>query len=392
VPLPLLTDSFPTDGLVLNGVTLPPKKFNGFETDPVQTMADWINSAEVPGVTAVAHNEVVVDPKKVDLTRDLYINGAQITGATDIPSLINKIAEAGVGVHARLGELGQLIIENTPESQGLNITISGTPDGTVGSVNALGVKSQDYTGMLRITREISDPADSNIQLGFGAKGKPSDLSALGFRTGAYIKGQVTDTLKVFVTGAGTQSSVSASYSGEPQNMLAKLRAQSLSIHFTAADRYEILDAKTGTQLAERTYQADGQPLTVEYQGLSVKLTSNPQTGDTFNVDGNHNGLGDNQNMMVMVDLSKQKVVNGKSIGDAYIEQVNTVGDVAQKAKVSQDALKVVNDQAVASRNKVSGVNLDEEAADLIRFQQAYQAAAKAMQISTELFSSIVQIR
>jgi len=115
-------------------------------------------------------------------------------------------------------------------------------------------------------------------------------------------------------------------------------------------------------------------------------------GDTFNIDGNQNGLGDNQNMMDMVELSRQKVVGNKTLGDAYIDQVNSVGSYAQQAKITQDALKVVNEQAIASRDKVSGVNLDQEAADLIRFQQAYQAAAKAMQISSQLFDAIIQVR
>jgi flagellar hook-associated protein 1 FlgK len=69
-----------------------------------------------------------------------------------------------------------------------------------------------------------------------------------------------------------------------------------------------------------------------------------------------------------------------------------VGNAAQQAKITQQALTVVNAQAKQSRDKVSGVNLDDEAADLIRFQQAYQAAAKSLQISGQLFDSIVQIR
>ena len=69
-----------------------------------------------------------------------------------------------------------------------------------------------------------------------------------------------------------------------------------------------------------------------------------------------------------------------------------MGNAAQQAKITQQALTVVNDQAKQSRDKVSGVNLDDEAADLIRFQQAYQAAAKSLQISGQLFDSIVQIR
>jgi flagellar hook-associated protein FlgK len=94
----------------------------------------------------------------------------------------------------------------------------------------------------------------------------------------------------------------------------------------------------------------------------------------------------------MVDLSKKGVIDGKTFSNAYIDQVNTIGNLAQQAKITQQALTVVNDQAIQARDKVSGVNLDDEAAELIRYQQAYQASAKAMQLSNELFSTIVQIR
>lgn len=69
-----------------------------------------------------------------------------------------------------------------------------------------------------------------------------------------------------------------------------------------------------------------------------------------------------------------------------------MGNLAQQAKITQQALTVVKDQAVQSRDKISGVNLDDEAAELIRFQQAYQASAKALQVSSQLFDSILQVR
>jgi flagellar hook-associated protein FlgK len=94
----------------------------------------------------------------------------------------------------------------------------------------------------------------------------------------------------------------------------------------------------------------------------------------------------------MVELSKKPTENGKTIGNTYIDQINNVGNLAQQAIITQEALQVVNDQAVASRDKVSGVNLDDEAAALIRYQQAYQACAKAVQVSGELFDAIVAIR
>jgi flagellar hook-associated protein 1 FlgK len=126
--------------------------------------------------------------------------------------------------------------------------------------------------------------------------------------------------------------------------------------------------------------------------LAIKLSRAPDVGDVFQVDGNNDGIGNNENMLVMADLSQRKIVGNKTLAESYIDQVNDVGNAAQQARITQQALTVVNDQAKSARDKVSGVNLDDEAADLIRFQQAYQAAAKALQISGQLFDSIVQIR
>jgi flagellar hook-associated protein 1 FlgK len=97
-------------------------------------------------------------------------------------------------------------------------------------------------------------------------------------------------------------------------------------------------------------------------------------------------------MLDMVSLGKNPVAGGKSIRDNYVDQINSVGNTSQQATITQQALKVVNDQAVASKASVSGVSLDQEAASLIRYQQAYQAAAKALQVSGVLFDAIVQIR
>jgi len=171
-----------------------------------------------------------------------------------------------------------------------------------------------------------------------------------------------------------------------------LRSQTLKVTFTAADRYTITDTKTGTQLADRKFDASVLEPVIEYDGLSMKLTHAPAVGDSYNIDGNFDGLGNNVNMLDMVALNKKSMADGKTIANNYIDQINSVGNLAQQATITQQALQVVNDQAVAARDKVSGVNLDEEASALIRYQQAYQACAKALQISGQLFDTIEQIR
>ena len=154
----------------------------------------------------------------------------------------------------------------------------------------------------------------------------------------------------------------------------------------------IVDKKTGTELAERAYDPTVLEPIINYHGLTIKLNFAPNVGDSFAIDGNLDGIGNNENMLLMTDLAKKPIIEGKTLSNTYIDQVNDIGNLAQQAKITQQALTVVNEQAIQSRDSASGVNLDDEAAELIRFQQAYQASAKAMQVSSQLFDSILQVR
>ncbi len=94
----------------------------------------------------------------------------------------------------------------------------------------------------------------------------------------------------------------------------------------------------------------------------------------------------------MVALEGAKIMSGgRTLTESYIDEVSAVGNMAQRALVAKDALTVVFDQAKEARDSVSGVSLDEEAASLIRFQQAYQASAKVMQTASTLFDAILRV-
>jgi flagellar hook-associated protein FlgK len=116
-------------------------------------------------------------------------------------------------------------------------------------------------------------------------------------------------------------------------------------------------------------------------------------GDVFTVDGNKDGIGNNETMLLMVALEDEAIMpGGLTITEAYIERVNQVGSVARQAAIAEQALSVVYQQAQEARDGISGVSLDEEASALVRFQQAYQANAKVMQVSMALFDAILQVR
>ena len=116
-------------------------------------------------------------------------------------------------------------------------------------------------------------------------------------------------------------------------------------------------------------------------------------GDSFSVFQNTNAVGDNKSILAMSRLQNKQVLEGdRSLGDGYLELVSDIGNASALAKISQEALQVVHDQAVEEKDKVSGVSLDQEAADLIRFQQAFQASAQVIQASNKMIDSLISIR
>jgi flagellar hook-associated protein FlgK len=127
--------------------------------------------------------------------------------------------------------------------------------------------------------------------------------------------------------------------------------------------------------------------------MRVVIDGHPQAGDQFSVDGNQEGIGDNGNMLRIAGLQDKPLLdNGRTFSESYITLVGTVGSKAGLAMMSREAMQVVYNQAVASKDQISGVSLDEEAAELIRFQQAYQASAQIIQVASKLFDSILTIR
>ena len=89
--------------------------------------------------------------------------------------------------------------------------------------------------------------------------------------------------------------------------------------------------------------------------------------------------------------AKTMLSGGANYGYAYSQLVSNIGTLSRDADVGVTAQQGLYDQAVSNQQSLSGVNLDEEAANLIRYQQAYQAAARAMNISKSLFDEILAV-
>jgi flagellar hook-associated protein FlgK len=389
----------------LNGVTLTGIVGDGSKKLTAVDIKDWIelniqsNEDKLSGFNVTAKNELLIPFKQINgsdsetNTQYLRINNIQVNEAwTSVPELVQVInATAGINVVAFQKSNGDLVLTNSPGSEGADIVIN-----SANIPNALGISADTYKGSITITRDLDPDEDTPIELGF-ANGTPADLVKLGFKTGAYLKGTTQEDLLVFVTGSGN-ANVSASYSGQAIDAKEGLRTQPLQVKFfteTVSKQayFTITDLNTKTEVAKRNFDPTQAELFVSYQGLKIGFTTPPKVGDIFTVDGNRDGVGNNENMLAIANLESKGVMGGgKTMSAYYINHVNDMGNIARQAAISQSALQVVYDQAVTARDEVSGVSLDQEAADLIRFQQAYQAAAKILQVASQLFDSVLAVR
>ncbi|VAW53092.1 Flagellar hook-associated protein FlgK [hydrothermal vent metagenome] len=126
-------------------------------------------------------------------------------------------------------------------------------------------------------------------------------------------------------------------------------------------------------------------------GYSVQINGAPVAGDEFSTEYNAGGIGDNRNALLLAGVASNKVMASgtASITNSYSALVADVGSGTKQAELNTLAQRRVLDQAISNRESISGVNLDEEAANLLRFQQAYQAAAQVITVANSLFDTLL---
>jgi len=128
-----------------------------------------------------------------------------------------------------------------------------------------------------------------------------------------------------------------------------------------------------------------------FMGYQAAISGQPIAGDTFTVDFNTDAESDNRNALKMVALETEATMEGDSLsfGEGYTKLVEIVGTKSSLAKINTEASRSLLEQSQSMRDGISGVNLDEEAADLIKFQQLYQANAQVISVARELFDTLL---
>jgi flagellar hook-associated protein 1 FlgK len=135
----------------------------------------------------------------------------------------------------------------------------------------------------------------------------------------------------------------------------------------------------------------GQQNVINLNGIQFTLSGTPQNGDKVYLDPNSNGVSDNRNMQALGALQTTRLMQGNSATyeEAYAQIVSQIGNKTHEVTVTGQAQQALANQATDAVSALSGVNLDEEAANLIRYQQAYQASAKMIDVGTKLFDTFL---
>ena len=153
--------------------------------------------------------------------------------------------------------------------------------------------------------------------------------------------------------------------------------------------YDVAGMAGGPLAYDPALESNGK--TFSLAGFDVTVSGVPDDGDVLSIENNSSGTGDNRNALALSDLQTSRLLAGgtATYQDVYGSLVADIAVQTRQAETGANTGAVLLQQATAARDSVSGVNLDEEAANLIQFQQAYQAAAQMIAVADTLFQTLL---
>jgi len=209
--------------------------------------------------------------------------------------------------------------------------------------------------------------------------QPTAQAAGSFAVALTGTSQIAAAGAIQTSAGGTNTGSAAISSGTVVNAANPNLLNTATIQFLSPTTYSVNGA------GSFAYTSGGN---IAQNGWQVQISGVPATGDTFTVQSNAGGTGDNRNALASANLQTQGVLsNGTvSVNGAVSSLITGIGSQAQQINTAQTAQTAINSQAQQSVQSVSGVNLDEEAANLLQWQQAYQASAQALSIANGTFT------
>ncbi len=382
---PQSLDPFRSDvSLVTNGVTIP--------------ITDLITGGKLSG--ALEFRENMLDPAQnslgriaVGLASDFNAQhrlGMDLDGNVDIaffseppPEVLPRSNPPNAGtINVTITDTNQLTLDDYQfEHVGANIEIRRASDGQLLQTSAAAAPFT-FNG-LTIDATASVAGDEYLV-------RPTRVASRDLGT------LLTNTRQIAAAGA-VMSEAASGNAGTGSATLPTVLDQTdpnllatVTITFTSATTFDVVGAGTGNPVGV-VYDPAAPADVISYNGWEFELSGAPATGDVFTIRSNAGGVGDNRNALDLAALQNQSTLNNgtATYADAYSETVGDVGTRTRQAEITSAAQEKLLSDAIATRESISGVNLDEEAANLLRYQQAYQAAAQVIATADTLFQTLL---
>jgi flagellar hook-associated protein 1 len=261
--------------------------------------------------------------------------------------------------------------------QGGAYSLTNAADGSVVPVSGAGTVASPLTAAgLSIVLSATPAAGDQFLI------QPTAQAAGAFKVVMNNPAQIAAAGAVQATAANGNTGTATITSGTVVDATNPNLLATTTLAFTSPTTYSINGAGSFTYTAGSN---------ITQNGWQVQITGTPAAGDSFVVKSNAGGTGDNRNALALAAQQSLPVLNNGtvSVNGAVSALITGIGSLAQQINTAQTAQSAVNSQAVNNQQSVSGVNLDEEAANLLQWQQSYQAAAKALQIGSSLFQSLL---
>ena len=363
-------------------------------------ITDSLSGGKLGGL--LRFREEILDPAQNSLGRVAVVLGTEF----------NAQHAQGMDLDGVLG--GAFFDLGAPQVSGLS-TNTGTLGVTYDSANIAELTTRDYVVSHNGTAWTLADSEGNTEVLTGAG--PFNVHGLTIDVGAAVAGdryQIRPTrsagediglaignVRAIAAAAPVRIGEATTATGMPVNTGdGVLRFAGVDDGFSATNVAIDLSYDVGTATFNYTGSSSGSfaydPLTdsgttFNIAGVNFTITGTPADGDAFTIDTNTNGTGDNSNALALAGLQTALTVeNGTTnFQGAYAQMISDVGTRARQAEIGHTAQQALQRQAVSDRAAVAGVNLDEEAANLLRFQQAYQAMAQVVTVADSMFQTLL---
>ncbi len=391
-----------------------------YQTDTINGSTGTVNgSIEFKEILSITPSSATADTVKIGtLAQSALVNGSTVTITSGSDLTSNKFTVTGADMFGN--SITEVITGGNNETvygkKVFKLINSIVPSAIEAGNVSIGTQS---TGRFSISHDIGkndiklsrDPNNHNLY-GFKTKntrailknegidlislsGKPiqakvPESSTTNIVSEQLIISNLPDEELIAVVMNGGAKKISSEFRIRDENFEFEDTEYEIKVDKTNRNKVEIFDKKFGHSISTRILD---QNRSFEAIGSRFQFSEEAIIGDSFVISNNAEGTGDNRNVLNMLDLQLEKMrdQNKGNFQEIFSNTVAKVGSNVQANDLSLTAANSNKKSAESAQSEFAGVNLDDEAAHLLEFQQAYQASARILQTARELFEALIKV-